>query len=162
MSKNLMVACAIGIGCVIVLVGVVLFVQRGAHLDLPGHFLKVRTAPLSDDAAVAVVDFRVTNASDYPAVVRNVLVYAEDKNGARLAGRTIADSDAQRVFDGIPLLGQKFNASLVLQNKIPGRATWDRMIAASFEVPDAKLQERKRFVVSIEEIDGKIFEIAEN
>jgi hypothetical protein len=157
-----MVACAIGIGCVIVLVGVVLFVQRGAHLDLPGHFLKVRTAPLSDDAAVAVVDFRVTNASDYPAVVRNVLVYAEDKNGARLAGRTIADSDAQRVFDGIPLLGQKFNASLVLQNKIPGRATWDRMIAASFEVPDAKLQERKRFVVSIEEIDGKIFEIAEN
>jgi len=161
-SKNLMVACAIGIGCVIVLVGVVLFVQRGAHLDLPGHFLKVRTAPLSDDAAVAVVDFRVTNASDYPAVVRNVLVYAEDKNGARLAGRTIADSDAQRVFDGIPLLGQKFNASLVLQNKIPGRATWDRMIAASFEVPDAKLQERKRFVVSIEEIDGKIFEIAEN
>lgn len=162
MSKNLLMAFGIGIGCITAVVGVILFVQRGAHLDLPGHFLKVRTAPLADDLSVAILDFRVSNTSDFPAVVRTVRVYAEDKAGARLEGQTIADPDAKRVFDGIPLLGQKYNQSLVLQNKIPGRATWDRMIAASFKVPDAKLQERKRFVVAIEEIDGKVFEIAEN
>jgi hypothetical protein len=161
-SKNLLKACGIGIGCILVLVGIILFIQRGAHLDLPGHFLKVRTAPLSDDYAVVVIDFRVSNTSDYPAVVRNVLVYAEDKNGARVVGKTIADPDAKRIFDGIPLLGTKYNHSLILQDKIPGHATWDRMIAASFDIPDPKLQERKRFVVAIEEIDGKIFEIAEN
>jgi hypothetical protein len=36
------------------------------------------------------------------------------------------------------------------------------MIAATFEVPEAKLAERKRFVVAIEEIDGRIFEIVEH
>jgi hypothetical protein len=131
-------------------------------LELPGHFLKVRTAPLSDDNAIVAVDFRVSNTSDYPAVVRNVVVYAEDKNGARLAGKTIADPDAKRLFDQLPILGQKYNKSLILEDSIPGHATWDRMIAATFEVPEAKLAERKRFVVAIEEIDGRIFEIAEN
>jgi hypothetical protein len=142
-------------------VAVILFIQRGAHLDLPGQFLKVRTAPLSEDDSLVAIDFRVTNTSDYPAVVRNVVVYAEDKNGARLAGKTIADPDAKRLFDQLPILGQKYNKSLTLENSLPGKATWDRMIAATFEVPEAKLGERKRFVVAIEEIDGRIFEIVE-
>ena len=162
MSKNLLVAFGIGVGCLIVVVAGILFMQRGARLDLPGHFLKVRTAPLSDDASVVVIDFRISNTSDFPAVIRNVLIYDEDKSGARVAGRTVADPDAKRIFEGIPLLGEKYNKSLILEDKIPGKATWDRMISATFEIPDPKLAERKRFVVSVEEIDGKIFEIAEN
>jgi hypothetical protein len=161
-NENVLKWGGVGIIGILAAVAVVLFVQRGAHLDLPGHFLKVRTAPLSDEYSLVAIDFRVSNASDYPAVVRNVLIYAEDKNGARLAGKTIADPDAKRLFDQLPILGQKYNSSLILQDKIPGHATWDRMIAATFEVPEAKLAERKRFVVSIEEIDGRVFEIAEN
>ena len=118
-------------------------------------------APKADDYSVVVVDFRISNTSDYPAVVRNVVVYDEDKNGVRTAGKTVADTDAKRIFDGIPLLGPKYNKSLILQDRIPGHATWDRMIASTFDVAEAKLGERKRFVVAIEEIDGNIFEIAE-
>jgi len=159
--QDLLKACGIGVGVILVLVAIILFMQRGAHLDMPGQVLKVRTASLDDYNSVAMVDFRVSNTSDYPAVVRTVTVRAEDKNGNALQGQVIADTDARRVFEGIPLLGQKYNKSLIVQDKVPGHATWDRMIGATFTVPDAKLQERKRFVVTIEEIDGKVFEIAE-
>jgi hypothetical protein len=160
-SKNLLIASAIGLGCIALLVAGILFMQRGAHLDMPGQILKVRTAPIADSMSVAMIDFRISNTSDYAAVVRTVQVFVEDKNGGRTDGQTIADPDAKRVFEGIPLLGEKYNPSLIIKDKIPGHATWDRMIGATFQIPDSKLQERKRFVVSVEEIDGKIFEIGE-
>jgi hypothetical protein len=161
LTKNILIASGIGLVCVAIAVGIILFIQRGAHLDLPGTVLKVRTAPLDENNTIAMIDFRVSNTSDYPAVVRTVRVYAEAKNGGRLEGVIISDVDTQRVFDGLPLLGKKYNRSLVLQDKLPGHATWDRMIGARFEIAEAQLQERKRFVVSIEEIDGNIYEIFE-
>jgi hypothetical protein len=161
LSKNILIASGIGLVCVAIAVGFILFIQRGAHLDLPGSVLKVRTAPLDDNSSVAMIDFRVSNTSDYPAVVRTVRVYAEEKNGNRLESTIISDVDSQRVFDGIPLLGKKYNPSLVVQDKLPGHATWDRMIGTRFDVPDAQLQQRKRFIVSIEEIDGNMYEISE-
>ena len=161
LTKNILIASGIGLVCVAIAVGVILFIQRGAHLDLPGSVLKVRTAPLAESSSVAMIDFRVSNPSDYPARVRTVRVYAEAKNGGRLEGTIIADVDAQRVFDALPLLGKKYNPSLVLQDNIPGHATWDRMIGAQFDLPDDQLQQRKRLIISIEEIDGSIFEIVE-
>lgn len=161
MNENVLKWGGIGVLGILVAVAAILFLQRGAHLDMPGQVLKVRTAPLADSYSIAVIDFRVSNSSDYPAVVRNVVVYDEDKSGARTAGKTIADSDAKRVFDGIPSLGTKYNKSLIIQDKVPGHATWDRMIAATFDSPDAALQQRKRFIVEVEEIDGAKFEFAE-
>jgi hypothetical protein len=161
LSKNILIASGIGLVCVAIAIGIILFMQRGAHLDLPGSVLKVRTATIEEGSAIAMIDFRVSNTSDYPAVVRTVRVYAEAKNGGRLEGTVISDIDSQRVFDGIPLLGKKYNKSLVLQDKIPGHAMWDRMIGARFDIPEDQFQQRKRVIVSIEEIDGNIYEIAE-
>ncbi len=161
MSKTFIIAFSVGIVCIAIAVAGILYMQRGAHLDLPGKILKARTAPLDENSSVAMIDFRISNPSDYPAVVRTVTVYAEEKNGNRLTGVTISDPDAKRVFDAIPLLGPKFNPSLILQDKIPGHAVWDRMIAARFDAPDATLQARNQFIVSIEEIDGKIFTLSE-
>lgn len=162
MRKNFLIALGIGVACIAIAVAGILYMQRGAHLELPGKFLKVRTAPLDEQSSVAVIDFRIGNPSDYPAVVRTVTVFAEQKDGSRLEGKTISDVDARRVFDGLPLLGQKYNASLVMRDRIPAHATWDRMIAARFEIPDEQLQKRNRLLISIEEIDGKVFEIAGN
>jgi len=161
LTKNILIASCIGLVCVAVAVGIVLFIQRGAHLDLPGTVLKVRTAPLDENSTIAMIDFRVSNPSDYPARVRTVRVYAEAKNGGRLEGTVIADVDSQRVFDALPLLGKKYNPSLVLQDNIPGHATWDRMIGARFDVPESQFQQRQRVIVAIEEIDGNIYEILE-
>jgi hypothetical protein len=35
------------------------------------------------------------------------------------------------------------------------------MVAARFEVPQAKLEARKRLIVRIEEVDGKVFDLSE-
>jgi hypothetical protein len=160
MSKNFLIALVIGVACIALAIAGILYMQRGAHLALPGKILKVRTAALDERSSVAMIDFRVSNPSDYPAVIRTVTVRVAQKDGSGVDGETISDVDAQRVFAGIPLLGQKYNPSLVIQDKIPGRATWDRMIAARFEIPEDQLANRARIVISIEEIDGKVFEIA--
>ena len=162
MSKNLLIAFGVGVGCIALVVAGILFMQRGAHLDLPGQILKVRTAPVNDELTAVMVDFRVSNTSDYPAVVRTVRLYVEDKDGNRLEGTIMADPDAGRVFAAFPTLGQKYNPSLILKDKIPGRGTWDRMIGATFPVAEAKLQARKGMIVAIEELDGKIFELTGN
>ncbi len=161
MSKNVLLFCGIGLAGLLVIVGIILYMQRGAHMEMPGQVLKVRTAQLEDGSSVAVADFRVSNTSDYPAVVRTVTVYFENQKGERVTGTTAADIDARRMMEGVPLLGQKYNRSLVTKDKIPGHATWDRMIAARFEAPEEQLRQRKNLIVSIEEIDGKVFDIAE-
>jgi len=48
-----------------------------------------------------------------------------------------------------------------MRDKVPARAAEDRMVAARFEVPEAKLEERKRLLVRIEDVDGPITEISE-
>jgi hypothetical protein len=162
LSKNILIAMGVGIVCLALAVMGVLYMQRGAHLELPGKFLKARTAALDEKSSFVAIDFRISNPSDYPAVVRSVTIYLEDAKGERTAGQTTSDPDAKRVFDGIPLLGPKYNPSLVLRDKIAPKASMDRMVSARFEMPDPQLASRKRFIVSIEEVDGKVFEIAEN
>jgi hypothetical protein len=64
-------------------------------------------------------------------------------------------------MEGIPLLGQKFNDTLIIKQRIEPHTSVDRMVAARFEAPEAKLEARKRFLIQVEEIDGKVFEVRE-
>ena len=161
MSKTFAVAFGVGIACIAMAVAAILYMQRGAHMEIPGKVLKVRTAPLDENNSAAVLDFRLTNDSDYAAVVGTVTVVLEDQAGGELEGQTAADIDARRMMEGIPLLGQKYNDTLITKEKIAPHATIDRMVAAGFRVPEARLEARKRFVVKVEEIDGRVFEIRE-
>lgn len=156
-----MIAFGAGVVAVAILVAGILYMQRGAHVDLPGTILKVRTAPLDETSSVVVLDFRASNPADYPFVVRDVTVSMEDKAGIAREGQTISEVDAKRVFEAVPLLGQKYNDSLRMRDRIQPHASGDRMVAARFEVPAAQLDARKRFLVRIEEVDGKIVEISE-
>jgi hypothetical protein len=161
MSKNFLIAFGIGMVCVAIAVMWVFHIQRGAYIDLPGKVLKVRTAPLDEASAVAAIDFRVSNPADYPFVVRKVTVTMEDSAGAESEGQTVSEVDARQLFQVIPLLGQKFNDTLLMRDSIPPHSSWDRMVAARFEVPQSKLEARKRLVVRIEEVDGKVFDLSE-
>ena len=82
-------------------------------------------------------------------------------DGSQHPGLTSSEVDAQRFFDGTPVLGPKFAKTLITQESVPGQATEDHMVLANFEVSEAKLQARKRFFVRIEEVDGKVFELPE-
>jgi hypothetical protein len=161
MSKNFLIAFGIGVVCIAIAAWWVVHMQRGAYIDLPGKVLKVRTAPLDEGSAVAVVDFRVSNPADYPFVVRTVTVAMEDNLGAESVGQTVSELDARQLFQAIPLLGQKFNDTLLMRDSVPPHNSWDRMVAARFEVPESKLEARKRLVVRIEEVDGKVFDLPE-
>jgi hypothetical protein len=136
--------------------------QRGAHMTLPGKILKVRTAPLDENSSIAVIDFRVTNPADYTFMAKSVTVVLEDPSGNQTEGQTASEIDAQRLFAGIPLLGEKYNDSLKERDKIPPHGTIDRMVAARFEVPESKLTSRKRFLLRVLEVDGASSEFAEN
>ncbi len=160
--KNLpLAAFAIGIGVIAIIVAGVLYMQRGARIGVTGEFLKVRTAPLDDGSSVAVADFRFHNPGKLLMVVRGVTLVMEDKSGNRIEGTTVAEADAKRMFDALPLLGQKYNTTLMTRDRIPSGATEDRMVAARFEMPESKLQERQRFLVRIEDVDGPVSELTE-
>jgi hypothetical protein len=160
---NKQLATMFGIGILVVLfgIGVVLFVSRGAHIELKGSILKVRTQALDEANSVAVVDFRFANPSDYPFVVRSVTVSLKDAAGKAYEGAEVSDVDAKRLFQYYPLLGQKFNDSLLMRDKIKPRHTEDRMIAVRFEVPVQQLDARKQLSVRIEDVDGPVSELLE-
>jgi len=161
MNKPLLIALGIAVLVVAAIVGGVFYVQRGAHVELQGKILKVRTAPLDESNSVAVLDFRFTNIADYPFTVREVTVSLEDSSGNRIEGMTIAETDARRLFESIPLLGEKYNASLIVRDQIPAHASEDRMIAASFHIPEAQLDKRRGLTIRVEDVDGPVSEIKE-
>jgi hypothetical protein len=152
---------AVGIGLMAVLVSGILFMQRGARIGLTGKFLKVRTAALDENSTVVVVDFRVNNPSDVLFVVHTVSLLMEDNDGKTYDGIVSSEVDAKRLFEGLPLLGQKFNDTLVMRDRIPGRSTTDRMVAVRYEAPEARIQARKRFLLRIKDVDGAVVEIPE-
>src|ERR1700724_1527936 len=139
-------AAALAVGVVVIALGVagLLYVQRGSRMELPGKILKVRTAPLDENSSVTVIDFRVSNPSDIEFMVRSVSLEMEDKEGKSYQGSVAAEMDIKALFEGVPLLGQKFNGTLVARERIPPHTSTDRMVAARFQAPEAMLQARKR------------------
>jgi hypothetical protein len=156
-------AITFGVGIAVVLIGItgVLFMQRGARVGLTGQFLKVRTAALDENSTVAVIDFRVNNPSDVLFVVKYASVFMEENDGKQYEGKVAAEIDAQRLFAGLPILGQKFNQTLVTRESIAAHGTVDRMVAVRFEAPEARIQARKRFLLRIGDMSGPVSEISE-
>ena len=64
--------------------GLVLLGTAGNHLELKGTILKVRVLPLSPTASLAIVDFRVTDPSDVPFVLKGATLSLEPASGAIL------------------------------------------------------------------------------
>ncbi len=160
-SKGFLIAFGAGLAVVVVAIGAVLFMQRGAHIELKGSILKVRTAAMDDSSSVAVVDFRFANPASYPFVVRSVDVSIIGADGNVYQGKPVSEVDAQRLFQFYKLLGQKYNDSLLMRDKIGARRTEDRMIAARFEIPERLLSARKNLKIRIEDVDGPVSELAE-
>ena len=161
MRSNFAIAFGIGLVVIALAIGGIFFMQRGDRIELPGKILKVRTAPLDEDSSVAVIDFRIANPSDILFEVRTVTVEMDDNQGRSYLGQTVSEVDAKRLFEGLPVLGQKFNTTLLMRERLGSHGSADRMIAARFQAPMSLLDSRKRFLVRIEEVDGKTFEYAE-
>ncbi len=161
MSKGFLNAFLIGIGIIAVGLAALLFMHRGSRVGLDGTVMKVRTAPLDENNSVAVIDFRFPNPSHVPFWVRSVTVLMEDKDGTEYQGAAVSEVDAKRLFAAVPLLGQKYNDTLLMRDQVAPGASQDRMVAATFNAPEARIDGRKRFLVRIEDVDGPVSEISE-
>jgi len=161
LSNQFRVTFGVGLVVILIAVGIVLFLQRGSHIELKGAILKVRVLAMDERSAIAVVDFRFANPANFPFVVRTVDVSVTGATGDIYPGSAISEVDANRLFQFYPVLGQKFNDSLLTRDKIAAHSTQDRMIAARFEVPVDKLESRKNLTVRIEDVDGPVSELAE-
>lgn len=156
MRKQLFIPFGIGVVVIAAAVAGILYMQRGAHIQLSGSLLKVRTQAMDEASSVAVIDFRVRNPSDYFFVVRRVDVTLQTKDGKEQESTAISEVDAKNLFQYYPLLGQKFNDTLLMRDRISPRGTLDRMVAARFELPESEVQSRKTLTIRIEEVDGVV------
>lgn len=154
MRKELLIGVAVGLVVLGLAASGVLWVNKGSHVVLEGSIQKARTLALEESASFLVLDFRVTNPSDYPFVVREVKVIVDG-----VEGNVVADVDAKRLFEYYKEIGPKYNDSLKTRDKVGARQTVDRMVSARFELPEAKLKERKSLVLRIEEVDGLVNEL---
>jgi hypothetical protein len=154
-------AFSIGLAVVGIGLGFVFWMQRGAHMELKGSVLKVRTQAMDENSSVAVVDFRFANPAGYPFMVKQVDVILEGKDGKRVEGETVAESDVRRLFQYYKLLGEKYNDSLLARTRIPAKQSMDRMICARFELPEEAVQNRRRLIIRITDVDGPTTEIEE-
>jgi hypothetical protein len=152
---------AIGVAVVAIAVTLIVYMKRGARVGLTGQVLKVRTLALDDNSSLAVLDFRINNPSDVNFVVRTVTVVLEDPKGNSTEGDTVSEVDAKRMFEQLPILGQKYSTTLVMRDRVDNHTTQDRMVSGRFSLPESALQSRKRLLVRIEEVDGQISEISE-
>lgn len=156
MNKKLLLFGLLGVAIMAAILGGGLFVSRGSHVELKGHIQKVRIQPVEENTTAVIVDFHYTNPADYAFVVRDVTVEITTAEGEVVAGRTVADIDAERFLAAYPELGGKFNKSLVTREKIQPKQSDDRMIAASFELPVAAVEKRKGIRVRIEDVDRPV------
>ena len=158
MSKQVLIFFGIGLVALAIAVTVILTANKGSHLELQGKILKVRTGALGDGNSLAVMDFRVTNPSDLPFTVRNVEISLEKPSGEMVDGVTISKSDLKQMFQYNRFLGDQYNDGLGLQDVIAPHATVDRMVASHFEVSDADLEKGKAVHLSIQDVNGPLWE----
>jgi len=149
-----------GVGVLIVAVAlaVILYGNKGSHLELKGEIIKVRTGAIDEHNSAAVLDFRVQNVSDVPFVVRDVKVTADEPNGDRAEGIIISKSDFKQLLDFNKFLGKQFNEGLSMRDKIAPHQTIDRMVAVRFEIPQSDLDKAKQIRLWLQDMDGPEFE----
>ena len=162
MDKRLLIFFGVGVVAIVIAVSTVLVSNKGSHLELKGDILKVRIGALSDDDSIAVLDFRVQNPSDVPFVVRDVTVSVEKPDGTRVDGATVSKTDLKQLFQYNRFLGDQYNDGLIIKDTIAPHAMVDRMVAARFEVKAHDLEAAKAIHLSIQDLDGPLFETSKS
>jgi hypothetical protein len=141
---------AILIGLLIVgaLVGSVLFSTRHNRLELEGTILKVRSYQIDPRQTVAVLDIRFHNPSTQPFAVRSVEVECDGKSGG-----VFTEEEARRLFQYYPVLGEKYNQTLLPRDAVAPGKDLDRMLAVRFDTSDEEFQKRKSLRITVLETD---------
>lgn len=158
MKDQFVKALLAGLVVVALAVGGILFMQRGAHMDLTGS-MTVRIHATDKDTALAILNLHLTNPASHGYQVSDVEVALETKAGDATT-RIVSKTDAKRLVDAMPELGP-FYPTLYTKYVVPPHSTGDYTLLAQFSFPENMLNDRQRFVVKIHEVDGTVAEIRE-
>jgi len=143
-------------------VGAVVFTvvssTKGSHLELKGQVVKARTGALDDTHSIAILDFRVSNPSDIPFVVRQVWVTVEKADGEKLRGDMVSKRDVNQVFQYNKFLGVQYNDAMSIKDEVKPHGQIDRMVAASFPLSQADLEKSKTIDLWVQDMDGIEFD----
>jgi hypothetical protein len=161
LQKSAIVPFAIAGFLVTALVAGILLNARRHRMDLDGEILKVRTHQMDPGQTIAVMDIRLHNPTQQEFIVRDVQVFVDDPNEQVTELDRFAELDAMRIFEYYPILGKKYNASLMARDRIGPGETIDRMIAVGLKRSDVATANRKQFRIVITEIDRAKVEIVE-
>lgn len=151
-----------GIGAVVVAIGASMTWEttKGAHLEVEGRILHVRTMPASPKATIVVVDFRVNDPSDVSFEVKNIEMKLEGVKDEP-TGAIISKYDLNNIFEYMKQIGPKFNDALSMGDIIRPRTNVDRMVAARFEVSESEVEARNDIRIKIEDMDRTTVEMVE-
>ena len=141
MTKTFWGFLVIGLIAVGILVSITWESTKGAHLELDGRILHVRTLAVNPQATIVVVDFRETNPSDLPFVLKDAQMKLEGVKDEP-SGQMISKSDMATVFEYMKQLGPQYNRVFGTGDRIPPRKTEDLMVAARFELPESVIDAR--------------------
>ena len=161
MNRQSLLAGLLAIAVLGAIVGGTLWFTRKNTLAVNGRIVKVRTHAVDADNTIVVLDFRVTNPSALLLKVREAQAVLVPASGPEITGDTVSEMDAVRLFDYFRDLGQKYNPSLLINDKIGPGQTIDRMLAISFKAPQAQVEGRKAMLLRILDVDGATVEITD-
>jgi hypothetical protein len=159
MSKAFLAA----FGAAVVVIGILIWTgfstTAGNHLAPMGKIGKVRTVKASDDLTYMVIDFSLKNDSDRDMVVRTVEATIDGGDGSAVTGSPVAAADVDNAFQAYPLLGERYNEVLKVNDKAPAHQTVDRMVGLRLDAPYAQVEARKKVTLRIEDVTGPVVEM---
>lgn len=161
MTKQFWGFLVVGLVAVAIAVSTIWTSTKGNHLTVDGKIMNVRSIPLEEGNSLVAVDFRVTNPSDVPLVIREVSLKLDLNGKEPVTGIEVSKGDVDYMFQAHPLFGSKDNDVLAPPETIPPGKTLYRMAEASFKINQASLGARKNIAVHIEDVDGAGFDISE-
>jgi hypothetical protein len=160
MSKQLLIGLGTGLVVIAVSIFLVFSTTKGAHLELKGSILKVRSGELDDTSSAALLDVRLENPSNILFVVRDVAVKLEKNDGSMVDGMMVPRMNIKQMLEYNKFLGAQYNDTLTIRDKVPAHQTIDRMIAVTFNVPGKDLDSAKAIHLNIEDLDGATFSVS--
>jgi hypothetical protein len=159
MSKPFGIAFGVALVVIAILIWAGFVRTAGNHLAPTGSIGKVRTIAASDDLTYMVIDFKVRNDSDRDMIVRSVGADIDTSDGGTVSGSPVAAADVVAAFKSYPELGNQYNPVLKERDKIPPHQTLDRMVGLRVDAPAAKVENRKRVTLRVEDITGPVLEL---
>src|SRR5580658_6235530 len=109
MSKRFWGFLVVGLVAVGLAVSAIWSGTESAHLDLTGKIIRVRSVALDSGRCLVVVDFRVTNPSGVPLVLREVSLHIERYKDDPVDGVEVSKGDVDTMFEAFPAIRVKYS-----------------------------------------------------